>query len=96
MEMGRPEYNRGNQQAIYARGPSPDAPAQEVLEDSPEKQFLRNGNREVDAKELKRQLPGGGTRKVRVNKVQRQPQRNSEETKSEEINAPIHHVLPPP
>ena len=54
MEMCRPEYNRGNQQAVDARGPSANAAAQKVLQDSPEKQFLRDGNREVDAKELER------------------------------------------
>jgi hypothetical protein len=57
MEMCRPEYNRRNQQAVYACRPSANAVAQKVLEDSPEKQFLRDGNREVDAKELERELP---------------------------------------
>ena len=57
MEVGRPEYYRGNQQSIDAPGASLYALAQEVLQDSPEKQFLRDGDREVDAKELERELP---------------------------------------
>ena len=54
MEVCRPEDNGGNNQAIGACRPSLNAVAQKILKNPPEKEFLRNGNCEVDAKELER------------------------------------------
>jgi len=89
MEVRRPEDNGGNEQAINAWRASPYAPAQEVLQDAAEKQLLRHGNGQVNAKELERKLPERGAGKVRVNEVQRYAQGNAEYGESEEIGEAV-------
>src|SRR5690348_2231609 len=92
MQVRNPEDHRSHQQPVPPMMRRLESLHQQVLQKSPEQEFLRNRHGKIDAYKVRNETKHPDMMRVRVDEMERKPERYGQNNESDEIQAALGDV----